>query len=202
MIEVKNSVQRLKENFFSIYKHAKKDLYDGNYGPLFSVYHESDEYDVFRIINERLDKTFLLVKDLGLKNIYSVVNAKNCHPNEDFRNLGFGTGDMADLYGVVNHYGMQSAENYEKFIIDRNIYLGKRFFTSPKERTITLLHELSHLVEGDYSEEENYVINFLDPMVDPYILTRDEYTEDRGDAQNIYDSYAWERFLLLYLEKI
>ena len=54
---------------------------------------------------------------------------------------------------IGGFYGQQSLGD-EEYIEDNNVYLSEYFFMYPEEQVITFIHEISHLVEGEFDFDE------------------------------------------------
>jgi len=182
---------QIRQSVFTISEQIKNK----DYSILSKYYGDFPDKHKEAIILRRIQKSHEYLQKITSKDIKSVDWARKHHPNHDFRSMGLGNG--IKIWGAVNEYGKQSTD-VEDFIVDNSIYLGSKFFNSDL-KLITIIHEVSHLINGETFLDENGDISFLNSEIDPYIFTRDLFIHSAHDPDILIDSYQWEKFLGEYL---
>ncbi|MCB0349669.1 MAG: hypothetical protein KDD38_00710 [Bdellovibrionales bacterium] len=172
----------------------QRDLSNNRHDSITSFFGKTDFEHKRDIVTVRLEKSIAMLENLSHHSFKSALWARRHHPNANFRSTSFQEFDK--IFAVVNWFGEHVNDN-DKFIDDRHIYLGQLFFDNPQERSITLAHEISHLVGYDPEELES------DPnklRIYNEVPTMD-YNLPRGAQNAIADSYVWEDFLIYHAEK-
>lgn len=194
--QISKTLVQLKRTFTQMNINIHHDLKTRNLTKIESIYGPLTASMAELIIKKRLQKTQKILQSLTPRSFRSIQWARKHHKNKDFKT------SLDDshtyLYGAVNPFGKQSI-NDELYIEDNYIYLGRNYFKK-NEKFLTLLHEISHLTEGDYINHPSEGIQLLNPAVDMYINTFDNIGpfRDLFSDLSLSSAYQWEALLLLY----
>lgn len=163
-------------------------IQQGDYSKISQFYGVHINKDNRQIIQDRMNKSVRHLEKHGPAVFKSLEWARKHHPNEGFRTMGAAPGET--IYAAINMYGLQTYEEYDTYIEDPYIYLGAKFFADASERRSTVIHEVSHMVEGDLDKDSRFV-GF---HISPFVLTEDLLAQ-KGEAESVTDAYIWHEFV-------